>query len=61
MSDISMTDNWRNNQFVHQTNNVNTTPINFLYQKFYSINCIKTNNSYSYPRLTKDSLINRDI
>ena len=39
-----MTDNWRNN--------VNTTPINSLYQKFYSINCIKTKNSHPYPRST---------
>ena len=48
MSNISITDNWRNDKFVHQTNNVNTTPINSLYQKFYSINCIKTKNSHSY-------------
>ena len=40
MSDINMTDNWRSD--------VNITPINSLYQKLYSINCIKTKNPYSY-------------
>ena len=53
MSDISMTDNWRNN--------VNKTPINSLYQKFYSINCIKTKNTHPYLRSTKDTLTNRDV
>ena len=42
MSDINMTDNWRND--------VNTTPINSLYPKFYFINCIETKNSHSYTR-----------
>ena len=31
------------NLFIKKTH-INTTPIISLYQKFYSINCIKTNN-----------------
>ena len=53
MSFISMTDNWRND--------VNITPINSLYQKFYSINCIKTNNPCSYSPPNKNVLTNRDV
>ena len=49
MSDVSMTDNYRYNQSIHQTNDINTTPISSIYQNFYSINCIKTNNPCSYP------------
>ena len=57
----NMTDNYTYNQFVHQTNDVNTTPINSLYQKFYSINSIKSNNSHSYPRHKTNNLTNRDV
>ena len=53
MSDINMTDNWRNI--------VNTTPTSSLYQNFYSINCIKTKNSHPYTSSRKDTLTNRDV
>ena len=56
----NMTNNYTNNQSVHQTNDIDTTPINSLYQKFYSINCIKTNNPCSYPP-PKNVLTNRDV
>ena len=59
MSFDSMTDNFKNNQSVHQSNNIDTTIINSLYQKFYSINCIKTNNSHLYPRPKKYSYKSR--
>ena len=61
MSFDRLTDNYRNNQSVHQTNDIDATHINSLYQKFYFINCIKTKNSHSHPRPIKDSLINRDV
>ena len=45
----NMTDNYTNNQCVYQTNDIDTTPISSIYQKFYFINCIKTKNPCSYP------------
>ena len=61
MSDASIPDNYINNQFIHQTDDINTNHINSFYQKFYSINCINTKNSHPYPRSTKDTLTNRDV
>ena len=48
------------NLFIKKTH-INTTPIISLYQKFYSINCIKTNNWHLYSCLRKDTLTNRDV
>ena len=53
MSFNSMADNWKNNQSVYQTHDINTFPINSLSQQFYTINCIITKNSYSYFRTKK--------
>ena len=56
-----MSDNLRNDQYIYQPKNISTTPISSLNQKFYNINCIKSKNSYSYPRPKIDTLTNRDV
>ena len=43
-----MADNYSNHQSVYQTNDINITPISFLYQKLYSIYSIKFKNRHTY-------------